>query len=686
MNEIAALIYWVIVGLWIAVLGVVVVALTRGHKKLGAMRLLLSVVIIDATRNVIENVYFGLYFGSWYGLFPSVLTDVLGNPALLILPKVANVIAACVVFSLLLFRCLPKMSKERSEIRNILDEAERKFQLLVDGVQEYAIYLLDSSGKVTSWNSGAERIKGYKASEIVGKNFAAFYTEEDRAAGRPQEALKIAEREGRYEARAPRIRKDGTIFWADVMINAIRNERGQLLGFAKVTKDITDQRAAEERLVQLAHFDQITGLANRASLMSDLRACSNEAPLFAAICMFDLDGFKRINDTRGHSIGDFVLQEIADRVRDVVGSAGRFYRLGGDEFVLVLPNCRDPLNATEVINGMLKRIAEPIEGNGKPLFVTGSCGLTFVPAEGAPAEELLAQADLALYEAKRSGGNRCQLFLPTMRAKAHARQELDLELRRAAQGREFVLHYQPQIRLDDGKVVGAEALLRWRHPERGLIAPGVFIDALADSPVAQDVGYWVLDAACERASHWHKLGFQHLRIGVNLFPCQFLTDELVADVKRALSRHRLPASSLELEITENIAFEHDERILATLHALRALGVSLAFDDFGTGYASLSYLTKYPLTRVKIDRSFVQSITKRCPQQATAVVRSMIVMAHNLGFDVVAEGVETPDQAAFLHAKRCDEVQGYLYSKPLPAEDFESFLIGYSPRVKVAVAS
>jgi diguanylate cyclase (GGDEF)-like protein/PAS domain S-box-containing protein len=688
MNEFAALIYWLIVGLWIAVLAVVATAFARGkkQKQFSAMRLLLFVVTIDTSRNIIENIYFGLYFGARYGLFPAGIIEVLGNPALLIVPKIANVAAACVVFSLLLFRWLPRISKERSDIQHDLHQAEWKFQLLVDGVQEYAIYLLDPAGNVTSWNSGAERIKGYKASEIIGQHFSTFYTNEDRAAGRPQQALQIAAKEGRFETRASRMRKDGTTFWANVVIDAIRDDTGNLIGFAKVTKDITEERQAEERLVQLAHFDQLTGLPNRSSLMHDLAACSNDPPLLAAVSMLDLDGFKAINDTLGHAVGDHVLQEVADRGREVVGSSGQFYRLGGDEFVIVLPKCQDPLYATDIINEMLRRFAEAIDNSGKPVFITASCGLTFVPSEGATAEDLLAQADLALYEAKEAGGNRCHLFVPTMRAQAHARQELGSELRRAVKDQEFVLHYQPQIRLGDGKVVGAEALLRWRHPQRGLLAPGVFIDALSESPFAREVGNWVLQDACATAARWREDGLGSLRIGVNLFPAQFHADGLVSDVETAIKMHDLAAEALELEITENIAFGQDEKILNTLRALRGLGVGLAFDDFGTGYASLSYLTKYPLTRVKIDRSFVQNIAKRCPQQATAVVRSMIVMAHNLGFDVIAEGVETPDQASFLQAKRCDEVQGYLYAKPLPADEFERFLRGYDSRRKSNMAA
>jgi diguanylate cyclase (GGDEF)-like protein/PAS domain S-box-containing protein len=682
MSLAAALIYWVIVVLWLAVLSVLFLAFNRNPTRFGPMRLLLWVVAIDTIRNIIENLYFGLYFGAQYGLFPNSIVGVLGNPSLLIVPKILNVVAASVVLGLLLFRWVPRIMKERTQVQNDLHHAEWKFQLLVDGVNEYAIYLLDPKGNVTSWNSGAQRIKGYSAAEIIGKHVSRFYSEEDRAAGKPAEALEIAKRDGRFETKAWRVRKYGTRFWANVVIDAIRDNAGQLIGFAKVTKDVTESLRAEELLLQLAHFDQLTGLSNRTSLMNDLARAMDSNPPAAAIGMFDLDGFKDINDSFSHSAGDRVLEEVADRARKVVGSVGQFYRLGGDEFVLMLPTCRDPLVVTDVVNSVLRAIEEAIEIDGHRIYVGASAGIAIAPNGGSDPEELLAHADLALYEAKESGGRQYSMFVPTMRAKVRARQELENELRRACSEREFTLHYQPQISLCDGAIVGAEALLRWKHPTRGLLAPGVFIEALTRSPFALEVGNWVLQTACKTAASWRALELPPLRIGVNLFPAQFHDVGLVMEVESALRNSGLPAEALELEITENIALGHDEVIMAKLRALRAKGVGLAFDDFGTGYASLSYLTKYPLTRVKIDRSFVRSIAKKCPQEATAIVRSMIVMAHNLGFEVIAEGVETSYQAKFLQSKRCDEVQGYLYAAPLAADEFKTFVLDYAKRDRV----
>jgi diguanylate cyclase (GGDEF)-like protein len=429
---------------------------------------------------------------------------------------------------------------------------------------------------------------------------------------------------------------------------------------------------SEAKLKQLAHYDKLTGLANRVSLQNDLNEAIRANRGATAIAIFDLDGFKDINDTLGHSTGDHLLREVARRLMELAAGDERFYRLGGDEFVLIKPDCGDPLEIARVVGAVLRRLAEKFEISGHQLFVGASAGIAIAPTDGADIEELVSNADLALYEAKSAGGNAYRLFVPVMRAKTIARRELGGELRRASANREFELFFQPQVRTSDGAVIGAEALLRWRHPERGILAPGAFIEALSESPVVLEVGRWILQSACEQAAAWRQAGLP-LRIGVNLFSAQFHGETLIDDVEAALSHSGLPADALEIEITENIALGEQEESLQTLHKLRARGVKLAYDDFGTGYASLSYLARYPLTRLKIDQSFVRKIAGAFTLADTAIVRSIIVMAHNLGLEVIAEGVETATQAAFLRAEKCEEQQGYLYAKPLPAADFEAYV-------------
>ncbi|HEY2228364.1 MAG TPA: GGDEF domain-containing phosphodiesterase [Xanthobacteraceae bacterium] len=336
---------------------------------------------------------------------------------------------------------------------------------------------------------------------------------------------------------------------------------------------------------------------------------------------------------------------------------------------MIFPNCGDPRCVSEIVDLMLKRLNEPFVINDQLVHLGASAGVAIAPRDGADVEELIANADLALYQAKSAGGRSLRFFMPVLRAQAQARRSLGLELRRALAESEFEVFFQPQIRLADNAVVGAEALLRWRHPQRGVLAPGAFIDPSRKARFAAGVGRWIIRTACHQAAVWRAMGLPLARIGVNLFPSQAYDEALGQDVTDALRDSGLPAEALELEITENIALNRgDSEILQRLHRE---GVKLAFDDFGTGYASLSYLTRLPLSRIKIDRSFVGKLTRDA--QDAAIVRSLIAMAHNLDLAVIAEGVETNQQAEFLLNEQCEEAQGFLNAKPLPAAEFEAYL-------------
>jgi diguanylate cyclase (GGDEF)-like protein len=451
----------------------------------------------------------------------------------------------------------------------------------------------------------------------------------------------------------------------------MHNNDGTVRNVAFAYEDITDRKLAEEQLRRLAHYDQLTGLPNRALLQKELeRLLAGGKP--TSVVLFDLDEFKDVNDTLGHSSGDRLLIEVGRRLlgvaeeRALVGLASR---LGGDEFVVLIPGCGDPLVVSEIVNLMLKRLSEPFIINDQQVHLGASAGVAIAPNDGSSVDELIANADLALYRTKSDGGRGLRFFTPVLRAQAQARRSLGLELRRAFAADELVIYFQPQVRLADNAVVGAEVLLRWWHPQRGVLAPGAFIDALAESSIAADVGRWIIRSACEKLSGWRGMGLPLARVAVNLFPAQTYDEMLPKDVAAALADFSLPADALELEITENAALtREDSTVLQSLHDQ---GVKLAFDDFGTGYASLSYLTRFPLSRIKVDRSFVGKITEDA--QDAAIVRSLIVMAHNLDLGVIAEGVETPEQAEFLRREGCEEAQGFLYSKPLPAGEFEAWL-------------
>jgi diguanylate cyclase (GGDEF)-like protein/PAS domain S-box-containing protein len=676
MNLAAALIYWAIVALWLAVLATVALAYVRNPRTFGATRLLLAVVAIDTSRNVIENLYFGLYFGGKYGLLPEGIVGVLGTPGLLILPKLVNVAAACVVLCLLLRRWLPTASQERAEAEHDIrqksdalaqetEERRRLFETSLD-----LILITDRQGQFLRVSPSSMAILGYAPDAMIGRSAVEFVYPDDLEPTRNEMRLARTGKHTRnFETRY--VHKDGrivTLAWSGVWSEP--EQKHFFFG-----RDSTERKAAEERLRHLAHYDQLTGLANRITLRSDLNELLNVPgciPCPISIALFDLDDFKDINDTLGHPTGDLVLQAVAQRLREIAGDTSRVYHLGEDEFVLIIPSCGDPRVVAQVVELVLKRISEHFEISEQKLFVGASAGIAIAPTDGVEVEELLSNADLALYDAKAAGGRTYRLFLPMLRAKAQARRELDTELRRAFADKEFVLHYQPQLRVSDESVIGAEALLRWRHPQRGLLGPALFIDALARSPVALDVGRWILRTACGAAAAWRTNGHA-IRVGVNLFPAHFHHGNLAEDVKAALLETGLPAEALELEITENIALSHDEALLAPLRALRATGVGLAFDDFGTGYASLSCLTRYPLSRIKIDQSFVRKIDDKSTSEDAAIVRSMIAMAHNLGLEVTAEGVEIPAQAAFLRDLKCNEVQGFYFAKPLPVHEFEEFI-------------
>jgi diguanylate cyclase (GGDEF)-like protein/PAS domain S-box-containing protein len=557
------------------------------------------------------------------------------------------------------------LAAEQQERRGEMEDRRRIFETSLD-----LILVTDRRGQFVRVSPSSRALLGHAPEEMIGRSAAGFIHADDLEPTRNEMRLARRGQDIRnFETRY--IHKDGRIvslLWSGVWSEP--EERHFFIG-----RDVTEAKRAEESLKYLAHYDQLTGLPNRFSLHRDLGqliGCHDDpGGASASVAVFDLDGFKEINDTLGHAVGDQLISAVAQRLTAKDFDCAKVYRMGGDEFVAVVPRCADPRTIAGIVDAMLQRLAERFEINGHSIYLGASAGIAIGPANGSNAEDLIANADLALYNAKRDGGRAYRLFLPAFRARAEARRQLDSELRRAFSEREFELYFQPQVRLGDGAVVGAEALLRWRHPERGVLGPGVFIDALAESPIARDLGGWILRTACEKAAAWRKLGYSSLRIGVNLFPAQFRDATLFNDVHEALAQTGLPAEALELEVTENIALGRDEELLAPLRALREKGVQIAFDDFGTGYASLSYLTRFPLSRIKIDQSFIRKISVN--SEDTAVVRSIIVMAHNLGLQVIAEGVETAAQAAFLLAQKCEEVQGFLYAKPLPSAQFADFL-------------
>jgi diguanylate cyclase (GGDEF)-like protein/PAS domain S-box-containing protein len=535
-----------------------------------------------------------------------------------------------------------------------------------------AIVTADFNGVIRQVNSRLTSMFGYRENELIGQPIEVLLPERVRERHiRHRAALDdrpmIRPMGGGLELHGRR--KDGSEFPVDIMLSSL--DDGRLLA---VVRDTTAAKNMSARLTQLAYCDALTGLPNRAALYRVLDSFFNADGAIRpmSIALFDLDGFKEVNDTMGHSAGDRLLKEVADRWLAVIGSGPQIFRLGGDEFILLVADCGDPGRIAEVVKTMLQQLETPIDITGTTAFVSASAGIAIAPTDGADAEELIANVDMALYKAKSIGHGQYAFFLNVLRADAYARRELGTKLRQA-QG-EFELYFQPQVRLADGRIVGAEALLRWSQ-NRTLIAPGAFIEMLAASPIAASVGTWILRTACEAAGSWPHVHKRPIRIAVNLFPSQYYDPSFAAEIEQVLADTGLAPDSLELEITENIALGENTAAIEPLRRLRDLGVHIALDDFGTGYASLSFLTRMPLTGLKVDQNFVRGLPN--DPNLAAIVRSLIAMAHNLGLKVIAEGVETPEQVRFLVAEGCDEAQGFLFARPLSASAFAALLEAHS---------
>lgn len=561
---------------------------------------------------------------------------------------------------------------EKRATEEALRKSQEQFRLLVQSVTEYAIYMLDATGQVTSWNTGARRIKGYEPEEIIGQHFSRFYTEEDRQDGSPVRALETAEREGRFEHEGWRVRQDGTRFWASVAMDAIRDDDGYLIGFAEVTRDTTEKRRAQEELLHLAHHDPLTGLVNRSILHEQLdRALAASSPGRQTALLFtDLDGFKSVNDTLGHKVGDRVLVQVAERLRASVRSADIVARFGGDEFA-VIARVKDQQEATALADRILAELRLPFALEGRTVTLGGSMGIVMVSAPGARPDDVLQDADIALYRAKAEGRGVYRLFEPEMGEAIKRRQELKRDLKASVERGELFVEYQPLVDFRTPRIMGFEALVRWKHPTKGLIPPGTFIPIAEEAGFILEIGEWVLAQACKEAASWPN----GLLVAVNLSPVQFQSGNMVATVERCLSAAGLPASQLQLEITESVLLINSAANLEALHDLRRLGVSIAMDDFGTGYSSLSYLRSFPFDKIKIDRAFVSDLAgdSAASGEPRAIIQAIIELSRGFGVRTTAEGVETEYQARALRDMGCDEGQGYFYRKPVSAKEIPDII-------------
>lgn len=435
-------------------------------------------------------------------------------------------------------------------------------------------------------------------------------------------------------------------------------------GWTVLLEDVTARRMLEAQSAELARRDPLTGLANRLMLRESLDASIQRLGRFAepfALLLLDLDRFKPVNDTLGHAVGDALLAKVADRLRSAVRATDTVARVGGDEFVVIQAAVGHPEDAAVLARRLVDLIGRTYIIDGQLLTIGASVGVALAPQDGTDADRLLKQADLALYRAKLDGRGTYRFFEPEMDVRMQARRRLELDIRQALARREFLLHYQPQLNLENQRLTGCEALLRWKHPERGTVPPSEFIPLAEEVGLIVPIGEWVIRQACRDAASWPA----GITVAVNVSPAQFKSDRLVETIVSALAMSGLAADRLEIEITEGVLLQNNERTLETLHRLRALGVRVSMDDFGTGYSSLSYLRSFPFDKIKIDRSFVSDLSNKT--DGDAIIRAIAGLGRSLGMTTVAEGVETEEQMRRIRAEGCTDVQGYLISRPVPVE-------------------
>lgn len=536
------------------------------------------------------------------------------------------------------------------------------------------IVVYDRELRYVIWNRFMEELTGIAAEEVLGKSAPDVFPHL-----REQQIDDLIRRALAGESVAspdihdyvPGGARQG---WISAVYRPHFDANGSVAGVIGVIRDITARKAAEQQIEYQAYHDALTGLANRRLFQEHLTlalALAQRHDRLVAVLFLDLDHFKLINDSLGHSVGDSLLRQIAARLKSSLREGDTVARVGGDEFTIVLQELSSRSDAAVVAQKVLRAISEPLELSGHRLYVTTSIGITIFPDDGVDAETLLRNADTAMYRAKSEGRNRYESSTEELSRSTEERMQLESGLHQAIERGEFELYYQPQVDLRTMEIAGMEALLRWHHPERGVLLPSAFISVAEQGEMIVTIGNWVIREACLHAVTVRERGLSGFRVAVNLSARQFRDPSLLETVASALRESGLHPQSLELEITESVAMENVNRTLETLTALRALGVTIAIDDFGTGHSSLSYLKLFPIDTLKIDRSFVDDLTGRA--EDGAIVASIIQLAEGLRLRVIAEGVETSAQVDFLRAHNCGEVQGFHFSYPLPADEFEDLV-------------
>jgi diguanylate cyclase (GGDEF)-like protein/PAS domain S-box-containing protein len=566
---------------------------------------------------------------------------------------------------------------ERKQMEEALFKEKERAQVTLSSIGE-GVICTDVSRNVTFLNAAAERMTGWPLAEVEGRTLGEVFRMLDAT---NRKSIPIPS--GTAVASTPAvhlpsncilIQRSGSDLPVENSAAPIHDRQGLLTGTVIIFRDVAAARAMSLQMVHSAEHDFLTGLPNRMLLKDRISlaiALARRHGKHTAVLFLDLDGFKHINDSLGHAVGDMLLQSVAARLVACGRTSDTVSRQGGDEFVVLLSEVEHSEDASMAARRMLETVAQPHSVNDHDLHVTASIGVSIYPEDGDDAETLVKNADTAMYQAKENGRQSYQYFTPAMNARAVERQSIEESLRRALERRQFVLHYQPKINFKTGAITGAEALIRWTHPTRGSVAPLQFIPVAEACGLIRPIGNWVLRHACEQARAWVDAGLPLTTMAVNVSAMEFREDSFLEGLFSILSDTGLDPRSLELELTESVLMKHPDSTAAILQTLRARGVQVALDDFGTGYSSLSYLQKFPIDALKIDQSFVSQITATANE--TSIVTAVISMAQNLKLRVIAEGVETIEQKDFLQAHDCDEAQGYYFSRPVPPEQFAKLL-------------
>lgn len=573
----------------------------------------------------------------------------------------------------------------RARVKNILARKRNERQLrLAAHVFDYsgeAILITDRDNRIIEANPAFARLTGYHADEVRGLN-PRILSSGRHSREQYLELWRTVKERGFWQGELWDRHKNGETEPRLVTISTVCNPHGEIDYHIATFSDIREQKATEERIRRIAYHDALTGLPNRLHLSAALDQALSQAQRQAtevALLFIDMDRFKLINDTLGHHVGDELLVEVAQRLKACVRDSDIVARLGGDEFVVAITGLQEDLGAASVASKILAALGQPYSIANRALHSSPSIGISIYPTDGSDAATLMKHADAAMYHAKELGRNQVQYFKQALNLQAQRRLELETDLRAALAANQFELHYQPKFCVRSHTIRGVEALLRWPHPRLGLVPPLQIIPLAEETGQIDAIGQWVLEQACAQLAAWRAQGIGDLSMSINLSAQQLRSPQLLETVRQTLARHALQEGEIEFEITESVAMTNPEQAIGVLHALRALGVRLAIDDFGTGYSSLAYLKHLPIQCLKVDKSFVRDI--ETDHNDAAICAATIALAHQLGLEVVAEGVETEAQRAFLAEQHgCDHLQGYLIGRPVPAATLEPLLRQRAPAV------